>query len=539
MPSTIGPACYGSATGRLRFAAVEFRILGPLEVLERGRAVTLRGAREKAVLVYLLLHAGEVVPTDRLIDQLWGEEPPETARKSLQVRVAGIRKTLGADLLLTQGPGYVIRAGPDTLDLHRFERLVAEADQLEPRSAADKLREALSLWRGPPLADFAYEPFAQGPIGRLEELRVVALERRIDADLELGRPAELVGELEALVAEHPLRERLRGQLILALYRSGRQAEALDAYRATREALVEELGIDPSPALQELERAVLRQDSALDLAQPALPARSILVVPQAEAALDALLAVAQPLARQPARELILARLVSSSAELPAAAVDLNRSCEGLLARGVAARAAAFTSRAPAGDVLRLANEQAVDLLVLDAGADLLEDRLVQDVLTGSLCDVALLVGGSGAQVNGPVLVPFVGAEHDWTAVELGAWIAGAQGVPLRLAGPTEEKRDASRLLASASLAVQRALGVAAEPMLLAPGAENLVRAASEAAIVVVGLSERWRKDGLGPVRSALARESPVPTVLVLRGLRPSGLAPPESRTRFTWSLASGA
>jgi nucleotide-binding universal stress UspA family protein len=138
-----------------------------------------------------------------------------------------------------------------------------------------------------------------------------------------------------------------------------------------------------------------------------------------------------------------------------------------------------------------------------------------------------------------LVLFVGAEHDWTAVELGAWIAGAQGVPLRLAGPTEENRDASRLLASASLAIQRALGVAAEPMLLAPGPEELVRAASEAAIVVVGLSERWRKDGLGPVRSALARESPVPTVLVLRGLRPSGLAPPESRTRFTWSLAPGA
>ena len=509
---------------------MEFRILGPLEVLERGHAVTLRGTREKAVLAYLLLHANEVVPTDRLIDQLWGEEPPETARKSLQVRVAGIRKALGRETVLTQGPGYVVRPGPGELDLHRFEQFVAEG-------GADRLREALSLWRGPALADFAYESWAGAAIERLEELRVVALEQRIEADLELGRQTDLIGELEALVAEYPLRERLRGQLMLALYRSGRQAEALDAYRTTRETLVDGLGIDPSPALQELERAILRQDESLELATSPTAERSILVVPVAEGTLDGLIAVAEPLARRPVREIILARLVAGSAELTAAAAELHTYSEALSSRGVAARSAVFTSRSPADEILRLAVEQAVDLVVLDAPSGLLDDDVVQGVLSGSPCDVALVTGGSAATVEGPVLVPFVGADHDWSAVELGAWIAGALGVSLRLAGPTEADRDASRLLASASLAVQRALGVRAEPLLLEQGAEALVQAANEVALVVVGLSERWRKDGLGPVRSALTADARPPVMLVRRGLRPGGLAPAGSLTRFTWSLKS--
>jgi len=208
---------------------LDYRILGPLEVVEAGRSLPLGGPKQRSLLALLLLHANEVVATDELIDRLWGDRPPPTAAKVVQVQVWRLRKTMGRDSLVTRPPGYVLRLLPDELDLERFERLVAEARKAEPTIAAGKLREALSLWRGQPLADLAYESFASTEIARLEELRVVALEERIEADLALGRSAELVPELEALVVEHPLRERLRRQLMLALYRSGRQADALEAY----------------------------------------------------------------------------------------------------------------------------------------------------------------------------------------------------------------------------------------------------------------------------------------------------------------------
>ena len=242
---------------------MEFRILGPLEVWDDGGEVSLGGPKPRALLAGLLLHPNEVVPADRLIDELWGEDSPEDAAAALRVNVSRLRKALPQDVLTTRSPGYVIRVEPDELDLHRFERLVDEGRSLLARGlAADasvRLRDALALWRGPALAEFAYESFAQSAIARLEEIRLAAVELRIDADLALGRHAELVGELEALVAEHPLRERLRRCLMTALYQSGRQAEALDAYQEARRALVDELGIDPSPALQELERAILRQE----------------------------------------------------------------------------------------------------------------------------------------------------------------------------------------------------------------------------------------------------------------------------------------
>jgi DNA-binding SARP family transcriptional activator/class 3 adenylate cyclase len=244
-------------------AGWDFRILGPLEVLHDGEALALGGRRPRSVLALLLLHAGEVVSTDLLIDELWGEEPPRTAMTSLQNTISQLRKVLGADRLLTRPPGYVLRIEDDELDLRRFERLVADAGGAEPEERAQKLRRGLSLWRGAPLADFSFDSFAQGEINRFEELRLTVLEDRIDADLELGRHADLVGELEALVQKHPLRERLRGQLMLALYRSGRQAEALQCYQAGRRALVDELGIDPSPALQELHGSILRQERRLD------------------------------------------------------------------------------------------------------------------------------------------------------------------------------------------------------------------------------------------------------------------------------------
>jgi len=254
---------------------MEFRILGPLEVADgEGRPVSIGGGRPRALLADLLLHANEVVSTDRLVDDLWGETPPETAAKALQGYVSHLRKALqpsrGApspdDLLLTRAHGYLLRVDPGRLDAHRFQELAAEGHgalvEGRPAEAATVLREALSLWRGPALSDFAYEAFAQSEIARLEELLVGVLEDRVEADLALGRHSELVGELESLVAQHPLRERLRGQLMLALYRSGRQAEALEAYRAARHALVEELGLEPSEELQRLQRAILAHDPSL-------------------------------------------------------------------------------------------------------------------------------------------------------------------------------------------------------------------------------------------------------------------------------------
>ena len=233
---------------------MEFRILGPLEVVEGGRALTLGGSRQRALLVLLLTRANEVVSTGRLIDELWGRKRPSRPRtRSSTTFPSSARRSLPAEAIVTQEPGYVIRVGPDELDLLRFERLVEEAQQATPELAARRLREALDLWRGPPLADLADESFAQAEILRLEEVRLVCVERRIAADLELGRHAELVGELEVLVRDHPLREGLCAQLMLALYRSGRQAEALNVYRETRSLLVDELGIEPSPCFESSSR----------------------------------------------------------------------------------------------------------------------------------------------------------------------------------------------------------------------------------------------------------------------------------------------
>ncbi|MGH3040481.1 MAG: BTAD domain-containing putative transcriptional regulator [Gaiellaceae bacterium] len=256
---------------------MDFRLLGGLEVWDGEQQLPLGGGKQRAVLALLLLHANEVLATDRLIDELWGESPPETARTALQVYVVRLRKALGADRIRTHEPGYVLELAPDQLDVTRFERLVQEARELraagEDARAAQVLSEALALWRGPPLADFTYQPFARTEIARLEELRLTALEERIDADLALGHRSDLVGELEALVAEHPYRERLRGQLMLALYRAGRQADALALYQETRRLLVDELGIEPGPALQRLESAILRQEPALEtvLEEPAAEA----------------------------------------------------------------------------------------------------------------------------------------------------------------------------------------------------------------------------------------------------------------------------
>jgi DNA-binding SARP family transcriptional activator len=533
---------------------VEFRILGPLEVWDEGRLLGLSGPKQRALLAVLLLHANEVVPGDRLIDELWGGDSTESAATGLRVNVSRLRKALPGDVLVTRSPGYLIRLDPDQLDLRRFERLVDEGRGLlaagRPADASARLREALSLWRGPALADFAYESFAQAAIARLEDIRVAALELRIEADLALGRDRELIGELQGLTAEHPLRERLREHLMRALYRSGRQADALAAYQQARRVLVEELGIEPSPTLQELERAILRQDPALDAPQATARSagqtaeRSILVAVLDEARVDPVLSVAKALAREPPRALILARLVAEAAALDAASVWLEERRAELELEGCAARAASFTSGKPGEELARLSSELDVDLLLADAPGQLLAAGVPDDQLATMLaiapCDVALLVAGAVGS-DGPVLVPFGGAEHDWAAVELGAWLARAAGMPLHLAGaaatPEQGKRDASRLLSHASLAVQRVLGVSAKPMLIPAGEEGVLEACRDAAMLVVGLSERWHREGLGGARLRLARDAPVPTLLVRKGLRPGGLAPPATLTRFTWSIRS--
>jgi DNA-binding SARP family transcriptional activator/DNA-binding beta-propeller fold protein YncE len=241
---------------------MEFRILGPLQVLDEGRELPLGGAKQRALLALLLLDPNRVVSRDRLIDELWHTEPPETAPTALQVYVSQLRKALGRDLILTQAPGYLIRVSDGELDLHRFERLVATARAEEPAQAARLLREGLALWRGAPLAELG-DSFARAERARLEEQRLAALEQRIEAELALGRHAELVPELEGLVREHPLRERLRGQLMLALYRCGRQADALEVYRSGRRLLDEELGLKPDDELQRLEKAILNHDPSLE------------------------------------------------------------------------------------------------------------------------------------------------------------------------------------------------------------------------------------------------------------------------------------
>ena len=256
---------------------MEFRVLGPLEIRDdSGGVIQVRAPKERALLLSLLLHANEVVSSERLVDELWGEQRPESAARVIQTYVSHLRRLLQPDkargergLIVTRSPGYLLRLEPGQLDRDRFEALVAEArsrDDAEESLAL--LREALGLWRGPPLQEFAFEEFARTEIARLEELRLSVVGERIELELRLGRNGDLVAELEALVAAHPYREQLRGQLMQALYGSGRQAEALRVYQETRRLLVEELGIEPSLPLRELEQAILRQDAVLEREGPA-------------------------------------------------------------------------------------------------------------------------------------------------------------------------------------------------------------------------------------------------------------------------------
>ncbi len=511
--------------------------------------VELPGARQRALLAVLLLRAGEVVPADRLLDDVWGDEPPRAGSTALRVRVSQLRKAMGPDgsLIVTRAPGYLIAIDATQLDMRRFERLTQEGDQAltrgEPEAAVDLLGAALALWRGAPLADFPYEPFAQGPIQRLEELRMAAREQLIAAELTLGRHGRLLGDLRELVAEYPLRERLWAHLILALYRDGRQAEALECYRTARRTLSEEIGIEPGAELRALEAQILNQDPALDGAvRIARPARAVLAVTTAAPALVPLAAVGVTFAREGDAELVIGALVPDEQALAGATAALN----ALREDAVEVRVAAFTSDDVGRDTTRLASEHDVALLLLDApaGGDGGFEASLATVLRDVAADVVILVGGerSGAAADGPVVVPFAGHDHDWAALETGAWLARGRGVTLRLVGtratPGAGRRDASRLLASASLALQRGARVSSESVLADPGAAGVIAAGADAGFIVASISSRWPKEGLGRERAELARGAHCPVLFVRRGVSPSGLAPPEALTRFTWSRIGG-
>jgi DNA-binding SARP family transcriptional activator len=547
---------------------VEFRILGPLEVRDGTEHVPLRGPKQRGLLTLLLLNPNRLVPVDWLVDELW-HAPPSTAPKALHVYVSKLRKLFATaspptPRIRTQAPGYVLEIDPESLDLHRFETLV-EAGRTalargDAQTAADQLHDALALWRGRPLDGFAEEPFARSARARLEELELAARELRNDADLALGRHAELAAELRRLVADHPLRERLRGQLMLALYRNSRQAEALEVYQETRALLVDELGLDPGQELQQLERAILVQDPALELPVgpaaspvPADPAaarsRALLVVAVDEQSLDPLLWLARPLATaEPVHDVIVVRLVGSENDgdglLSAAASELDAVRTTLAGAGLSARAAAFTSAELSDDLVRMSSDQEIDLLLIGAGQFLGGDfDPLVPTLSESLCDVALVLRRDEQPMrldaDHPPVVIFGGSDPDWAALELGAWLARGAGTPLRLVGTAADaalgRRDASRLLATASLVVQKFVGVYAEPVLAKAGSEGVLSSARGAGVVLTGIEERdGRRFGAGHLR--IAREAAAPLVFVSRGIRPGGLAP-AGLTRFTWSLSS--
>jgi hypothetical protein len=315
-------------------------------------------------------------------------------------------------------------------------------------------------------------------------------------------------------------------------------------------LVEELGIEPGPALQELEGAILRQDPVLGGPETAAvvsgPQRAILVAAASATTLDDLIGVAEPLAAHSGRELILLVLEPDGAALTAATRLAHDRMEALTREGRTVRSAAFISTTPGDDIVRVASEQDVDLVVIDALGDIADDlgQELVTVLEKAPCDVAVLIARDGVPATGgggAVLVPFGGAEHEWAAMEIGAWIAGATGARLELLGrvadPHTGQRDASRLLATASLVMQKTAGVTAEPRLVPPGPEGIVEAARDAGVTVVGLSDRWHQQGLGADRLEVATHAASPVLLVRGGVRPGGLAPEGSLTRFTWTMAS--
>lgn len=523
----------------------ELGVLGPVMARRDGVEAALGGPRPRAVLASLLLRAGQVVPAERVAADVWGAEQPESSANLVQGYVSALRKVLGRAMIETRGAGYVIVQPAD--DLVAFERLAsaadAELDRGDATEALSSFDRALALWRGPALADVQQDTALAGPAAGLDELRTHAQERRAQALAALGRSDEAVGVLATLVADHPYREHTLALLMTALYASGRQAEALTAGRDGRRRLAVDLGVDPGPELRAIEAGILAQDeTALGLtprtsARVAAP-RTVLVSSFLPEELGPLLAVVEPWTHGPrATELLVVLLVSDPEDLGPAVRHLEEVRRELVSRGAMVRTATFTTRAAGADLARLAREQDATLMVIAAPGGRSDDERIVALLEQASCDVAVHVPGSAGE--GPVAVPFVGAGHDWAAVELGAWAAASADVGLRLVGTAADSqgRDASRLLANASLAVQRALGVTAEPVLVDASPDAVLAATSDARLVVVGLPDMWRTHGLGPTRAGLAGSASHSTLLIYAGPRPGALAR-GVHTRFTWTVHRG-
>jgi DNA-binding SARP family transcriptional activator len=523
---------------------LQFRILGPLEAFADGNPVALGGMLQRSALSMLLLNSGRVVPIDRFAAALYGTAPPATAVTQVQRQISELRRAFGtSDVVETVADGYLMRLAPGQLDLATFEQLAAEGESAlragDPEKASESLSRALGLWRGEPLRDVA-EGVAGPAVERLSELRVAVLEMAIEAELARGRHAQVVGELRTITAERPFHERFRRQLMLALYRSGRQAEALDEYRRARESIVRELGIEPAPQLRELQRRILAQDATLELVDTSRQENwptTILVVACPGGGLDVALELAEPLARELGNELVLIELVEGESEVAGTTAALNARC----ARSpVPARGAAFVSHDLAVDLERL--ERSLDvrltLIVSRGGFDVCATTAAPG-LEGLRADVAVIGEPSAPAPGDGIFVPFGGSDDDWAALELAAWFGRATELPLALVGTGAHeatgRRDASRLLADASLVVQRLVGVAPSTVLVEAEPEALARTVAGAALVVIGAGGDGKKGTLGAARREIL-ETPVRTVLLRRGDRPSAFAPREARTRFSWTLA---
>jgi predicted ATPase/DNA-binding SARP family transcriptional activator len=404
---------------------MEFRILGSIEAVGDEGPLPLGAPKQRALLALLLLNANAVVSRDRLVDALWGAEPPKSAVSSLQVYVHGLRRVLGGERIERHGTGYRLRLDPVELDLGRFERLVDSADAAlgagRPAEAAEDLRRALELWTGAPLADLAGEPVHEAEAPQLEERRLRALELRNDAELELGRHDELVPELERLISTEPYRERLRVQHALALYRSGRQVDALAACRAARELLVEELGIDPGPELQELERRILRHDPSL--AAPDAPTPALLRLPTPPTPLVGrrleVAAVCALLRRQEVR------LVTLTGPGGAGKTRLALAAAAELGPGLA-NGAVFVDLAPVRDAALFASVLAQ---ALGAGES---SEAMEDILAAGLRDKSMLL----LLDNLEQLVPHVELISHLLSAAPRLLVLATSRTPLRLAGEHE-------------------------------------------------------------------------------------------------------
>lgn len=522
-----------------------FGLLGPLEITVDGDDCTPKGRHQRVLLTLLLVRLNETVPSEQLADRLWDGRPPPTALNALQVYVSQLRKLFpGRTVIETVAPGYRLAAPASTLDLYRFQDKWRRGRELfeagDGRQASELLREALSLWRGDPLVDVQYDAFGGAEARRLEEMRLDATIDRIQVDLALGRHSQVIGELGALVDLHPLREQFASLLMIALYRAGRQADALTVAAQIRTRLDAEYGLMPSSELRELERSILNHDDALRTpgqtrpTDPIASAQHVVVAgvnghPTADL-IDAGSAVSQALG---ITELVAVQLTSSHGEVSDAARSLTAATVGL---PVTVRVAALASASPAKDVARLIETEPVALLVSDlVGPGFTEQT--SSLLTVSACDVAL-VSGAKWRPNGPIIVLFSGSEHDWAAVGVAANLAHHLNSELLMLAVESSPAtgNPSRLLASASLVIQRAFNVSAPGQLVSPSIVEIVSACETARMICAGVSTRWNEIGVGPTRAALV-EAGLPVVLLRRGSRPSPFAPAAAKTQYSWSMSA--